>query len=137
MQIRCEIDEGGQTWEVVTSHDISDDKSPGDKIATIRAIISGLASAGLNAPAKVSAKLDAGPVRIDGVANGTGSSTGASFTWPPPHCGVHGSELSVSKVQKKDDVVQYYCSRRSGEDYCKSRATVEKSSSFVNFWEVK
>lgn len=54
-----------------------------------------------------------------------------------PHCKVHGVAMKPSKVQKKEGVISYYCTKRMGQDgYCRQRATVDLPTGQPSFWEV-
>ncbi len=139
MIIRVEgrINVDGQWWDIQTEHSVPDNTPSKLKVEMIEQVIKGIASTGKlisrvganEAPDSTPKVSDPGPV-VNGVQ-------AAMFAWPLPHCGIHNEAMAVSKVQNDQLKVSFYCPKRHGQDYCKSRAKVDKTNGMPVFFEVK
>ncbi len=137
LTIQSRINVDGTWWDVVTRHTVPDGLSSKDKVIHIKKVIKGL----INTGEIIS--------RVDGSFQGTGKGNGPEpaeaqagdqspiFTWPQPQCEIHREEMAVSKTQKTEGFVMFYCPKRNGQRYCTRRAKVDETNGHPSFWEVK
>ncbi len=54
-----------------------------------------------------------------------------------PLCPTHEEPMKHSTVQKKEGVTAYFCPKKSGNDYCHYRASVNGNTGELKVWEMK
>lgn len=126
----------GVWWDVSVDHYIEPGHS-GGKINEVTKFIRGLSAAGIISRVAVNGTPNPGSSPPQATQTPvTPPLEQATFSWPAPHCDLHREPLKVSKTQKTEGKVQYYCPKRFDEGYCKKRASVDARTGIPKFWEV-
>jgi len=137
VSIRGRINVEGKWWDVTSEHIVDDELTPAQKVAQIKAIISGIeATSEIISTVAVAMP----PQQVEPEAAAQAANSGAAMPQQlaiPPVCKVHRDRMAQSKTQRDDTVIHYYCTQKDDQGYCKHRAKVTIETGIPVFWTVK